>query len=127
MAIKDLLLVIFIAGIILGSTAEAETLEGRSECNYEVQTEKFSDGKLRTYQKERCVEEPGQTVRQVLIGQLVRETWVNRHPVVTQYFDYRGNRCRWFLESGAAQKDLVQYQGIICEVQPNAWRVIDKF
>lgn len=127
MAIKDLLLVIFITGIILGSTVEAETLEGRSECNYEVQTEKLPDGKLRTYQKERCVEEPGQTVRQVLIGQLVRETWVNRHPVITQYFDYRGNRCRWFLESGAAQKDLVQYQGIICEVQPNVWRVIDKF
>ena len=127
MAIKDLLLTISVLVLILGSTAEAETLEGRTECNYEVQTEKFSNGKLHTYQKERCIEEPGQTVRQVYVGQLVRETWVNRHPVIKQYFGYRGNRCRWFEESGTAQGDLVQYQCIICEVQSNAWRVIDKF
>lgn len=127
MAIKDLLLVIFITGIILGSTVEAETLEGRSECNYEVQTEKFPNGKLHTYQKERCVEEPGQTVRTIQVGDLIRETWADKHPVIKDYFGYRGNKCRWFLESAAAQRDLVQYQGIICEVQPNAWRVIDKF
>ena len=127
MAIKDLLLTVAILVLILGSTAEAETLEGRSECNYEVQTEKFPDGKLHTYQKERCVEEPGQTVYTVQIGDLVRETWVIEHPIIKDYFGHRGNKCRWFLESNMAQKDLVQYQGIICEVQPNAWRVIDKF
>lgn len=113
--------------INLCNTARAETLEGRTECNYEVQTEKFPNGKLHTYQKERCIEEPGQTVRTVRIGDLVRESWVTKHPIIKDYFGYRGNRCRWFLESDSAQKDLVQYQGIICEVQPNAWRVVDKF
>jgi len=127
MAIKDLLFAVLIATVMLASTVEAETLQGRTECDYQVQTEKFSDGKIKTYQKEKCIEEPGQTVRQVYLGQLVRETWVSRHPVIDQYFNYRGNRCRWFLESGAAERDLVQYQGIICEVQPNAWRVVDKF
>ena len=127
MAVKNLLLLAVIIGVMLASTVEAQTLEGRAECNYEVQTEKFPNGKLHTYQKERCVEEPGQTVRTVRIGDLVRETWVTKHPVIKDYFGYRGNRCRWFLESDSAQKDLVQYQGIICEVQSNAWRVIDKF
>ncbi len=127
MAIKNLLLLIGIVGVILASTVEAETLEGRSECRYEVQTEKFPNGKLQTYQKERCIEEPGQTVRSFRVGDLVRDTWVTQHPVIKDYFGYRGNKCRWFVESSTAQRDLVQYQGIICEVQPNAWRVIDKF
>ena len=123
--IKSIIPLVFVIG--LWHTAEAETLEGRSECNYEVRTEKFPNGKLHTYQKERCVEEPGQTVHTVQIGDLVRETWVTVHPIIKDYFGYRNNRCRWFVESNMAQKDLVQYQGIICEVQPNAWRVIDKF
>lgn len=127
MAIKNSMFLISIIGLMLTSMAVAETLEGRSECNYEVQTEKFSDGKLQTYQKERCVEEPGQTVHSFRVGDLIRETWASQHPVVKDYFRYRGNKCRWFLESATAQRDLVQYQGIICEVQPNAWRVIDKF
>lgn len=127
MAIKNALLLGFILVVILGSTVDAQTLEGRTECRYERNTEQGANGSISTYQREQCVEEPGQTVRQVRIGDLVRASWVQPHPVVKQDFAYRGNRCRWFLESGTAERDLVQYQGIICEVQPNAWRVIDKF
>jgi len=126
MAIKDLLLLVAIVCATLAPTVDAQTLEGRTECRYESGTERTDRG-IVDYQRERCVEEPGQTVRQVRIGDLVRESWVRQHPVIKQDFAYRGNRCRWFLESGTAQRDLVQYQGIICEVQPNAWRVIDKF
>jgi len=127
MAIKNALLLVFIVVACLASTVDAQTLEGRTECRYERNTEQTANGSISTYQRERCVEEPGQTVRQVRIGDLVRESWVREHPVIKQDFAYRGNRCRWFLESGTAKRDLVQYQGIICEVQPNAWRVIDKF
>lgn len=129
MAIKDALLLVFIIIIVLLATKEADsqTLKGRTECRYETETAKSDQGIINYRQRERCVEEPGQTVRQVRIGDLVRASWVRPHPVVKQDFAYRGNRCRWFLESGTAQRDLVQYQGIICEVQPNAWRVIDKF
>jgi hypothetical protein len=127
MAIKNKLLLGLVVVACLYSTVEAQTLEGRTECRYERNTEQSANGSISTYQRERCVEEPGQTVRQVRIGDLVRESWVREHPVIKQDFAYRGNRCRWFLESGTAERDLVQYQGIICEVQPNAWRVIDKF
>lgn len=127
MAVKNALLLGFILVVVLGSTVDAQTLEGRTECRYERNTEQSANGSISTYQREQCVEEPGQTVRQVRIGDLVRQSWVKEHPVIKQDFAYRGNRCRWFLESGTAQRDLVQYQGIICEVQPNAWRVIDKF
>ena len=127
MAIKNALLLGFVLVVILGSTVDAQTLEGRTECRYERNTEQNANGSTSTYQRERCVEEPGQTVRQVHIGDLIRVSWVQEHSVIKQDFAYRGNRCRWFLESGTAERDLVQYQGIICEVQPNAWRVIDKF
>lgn len=127
MVIKNQLLLVFVVAVCLLSTVDAQTLVGRTECRYERNTEQGSNGSISTYQREQCVEEPGQTVRQVRIGDLVRASWVRPHPVVKQDFAYRGNRCRWFLESGTAERDLVQYQGIICEVQPNAWRVIDKF
>ena len=129
MAVKDALLLALIVFVVLLATkdSDGQTLEGRTECRYERNTEQSANGSISTYQRERCVEEPGQTIRQVRIGDLVRESWVREHPVIKQDFAYRGNRCRWFLESGTAERDLVQYQGIICEVQPNAWRVIDKF
>ena len=129
MAIKDVLLIIAVVGIILGSTVEAETLEGRSECNYEVQTEKFPDGKLHTYQKERCVEEPGKTIRTFQIGDLVRESWITPHSQIKEYrYDSQlGIRCKWAETFQVIRGKVVRFTLIIGEVEPNTWRVIDKF
>ena len=48
---------------------------------------------------------------------------------IIQNFIYKANTCRWFFEPGVSRNngDLVAGQGIICQVQPLVWRVIDKF
>jgi hypothetical protein len=112
---------------ICASVSAAETLPEFAQCRYENQTERLSNGTVKTYQKEVCMEEPSVTVQTVRLGQLVRLNQLRPHPVIQNEFAYKQSRCRWFSEASTSQKDLVQFQGIACEVQPNVWKVIDKF
>ena len=105
----------------------AQTLDGRTECRYEVQTDKTASGTIRSHTRETCVEEPAVEIKQLKIGDVVRAGQLAQHPVIKQDFAYQNTRCRWFVESNSAQRDLVQYQGIACQVQPNVWRIVDKF
>lgn len=120
MAIKNLLPLIVVCSV------QAQVLPEIHECTYERTIEQ--NGTLvRSTQKERCVEDSQKEIRPVRIGDVIRINQVNPHPVIRNDFVYQRTRCRWFAELNAAQRDLVQFQGIICEVQPNVWRVIDKF
>jgi hypothetical protein len=112
---------------ICASVAAAETLPEITQCRYENQVERLPNGTTKTYQKEVCMEESSITVQTVKIGQMVRLNQLRPHPVIQTEFIYKQSRCRWFSEASTAQKDLVQYQGIACEIQPNVWRVVDKF
>ena len=112
---------------IFASVASAETLPEISQCRYETQIDHLPNGTTKTYQKEVCMEESSVTIQTVRIGQLVRLNQLRPHPVIQNDFAYHRSRCRWFTEASTAQKDLIQFQGIACEVQPNIWRVIDKF
>jgi hypothetical protein len=112
---------------ICASVAGAETLPEIAQCRYENQIERLPNGTTKTYQKEVCTEESSITIQTVRIGQLVRLNQLRPHPVIQNEFAYKQNRCRWFSEASTAQKDLVQFQGIACEVQPNVWKVVDKF
>lgn len=104
----------------------AQTLPEVHECRYERTVEQQGTT-IRSTQREHCVEDSQREIRRVQIGDLVRISQVSTHPVIKQDFYYRQTRCRWFAESNTANRDLVQFQGIVCEVQPNVWRVIDKF
>lgn len=124
MAIKNLLP---LSLLVCTLAVSAQRLEGRSECRYEQRTETLPNGRVQNYAKEVCVEEPAVEIQRLQIGNVVRIGQLKPHPVITQEFAYKQTRCRWFAETDTSQRDLVQYQGIACEVQPNVWRVIDKF
>jgi hypothetical protein len=78
---------------------------------------------------EECVEESAIQVRTANIGDFVRPTEVAEHPVIRQEFAYKGSICRWYYEAGvvSGSRDITTVQGIICQVRPAVWRVVDKF
>lgn len=49
------------------------------------------------------------------------------HPNYPNAFWHNGTQCRWFLDSQFRRQDIYTYQGIICQIQPNRWVVVDKF
>jgi hypothetical protein len=107
--------------------SHSQSLKPRSECLYEQEIV-VNDGNSTTVrQKEKCVEEPEVNVSKLQIGNIVRGNQLLIHPVIKSDFVYKQTKCRWFAQADTAQKDLVQYQGIACEIQPNVWRIIDKF
>ena len=74
-----------------------------------------------------CDDRPEIKVRNVQIGDLVRESEVRPHPNFPKPFRYRAAQCRWFIEPEARNADLLQRQGIICLSHGSTWRVIDKW
>lgn len=117
MATKNLLLIFCFCTL----AASAQTvLPERMEERFETKTTKLPDGRIETWQRSTRVEEPGVELKQVRIGELVRENHLSPHPVIQKEFVYLQSRCRWF-------RDLIQHQVIACQVQSNVWQVIDKF
>jgi hypothetical protein len=74
-----------------------------------------------------CDERPEIQVRNVRIGDTVRESEVRVHPNFSKTFRYLGAQCRWFIEPTYRRQDLGQYQGIICLSHGSQWRVVDKW
>lgn len=74
-----------------------------------------------------CDERPEIQVRNVRIGDVVRESEVRVHPNFPKPFRYLGTQCRWFIEPTYRKQDLGQYQGIICLSHGSQWRVVDKW
>jgi hypothetical protein len=74
-----------------------------------------------------CDERPEIQVRDVRIGDTVRESEVRVHPNFPKPFGYNGTQCRWFMEPIYRKQDLGQYQGIICLSHGTQWRVVDKW
>ena len=75
-----------------------------------------------------CNEQPEIKVKVVKRGELVRESEVRPHPNFPKPFAYRTAQCRWFIEPEVHPgRDLLQRQGIICQVNGNTWQVIDKW
>jgi hypothetical protein len=74
-----------------------------------------------------CTDQTPQRSRLTKVGDVVKESEVAPHPTHPYLFNYRNTFCKWFLETDAKGRDLVQYQGVICLVRKNEWQVIDKF
>jgi hypothetical protein len=75
-----------------------------------------------------CNEQPEIKVRTVKRGEMVRESEVRPHPHFPKPFAYRTAQCRWFIEPEVHPgRDLLQRQGIICQVNGNEWQVVDKW
>lgn len=74
-----------------------------------------------------CDERPEIRVRNVRIGEVVRDSEVRPHPNFPRPFRYLGTQCRWFMEPVLRNQDIGQYQGIICQSHGPEWRVVDKW
>ena len=75
-----------------------------------------------------CNDQPEIKVRVVKRGEMVRESEVRPHPNFPKQFIYRTSTCRWFIEPEVDPgRDLLQRQGVICQVNGNEWQVVDKW
>ncbi len=74
-----------------------------------------------------CSDQPKPEVRNVRIGETVKESEVRVHPNFPKPFRHRGAQCRWFIEPELRERDLFQRQGIICLSHGSEWRVVDKW
>lgn len=61
------------------------------------------------------------------VGSYVDISQLKPHPFYPKRFYHNGAECRWFLESSWTGKDIKQYQGVACKLEPNKWVVADKF
>ena len=85
-------------------------------------------GNMAVEQNMVCNEQPEIKVRTVKRGEMVRESEVRPHPNFPKPFVYRTAQCRWFIEPEVHPgRDLLQRQGIICQVNGNEWQVVDKW
>ena len=74
-----------------------------------------------------CTDQTIPTIKPVEIGDRIRESQVVPHPNFLKRFEYRAAQCRWFIEAEAISRDLVQRQGIICQIRDSDWQVVDKW
>ena len=85
-------------------------------------------GRMTVEQNMVCTDQPEIKVRVVQRGEMVRESEVRPHPNFPKSFTYRTSQCRWFIEPEVHPgRDLLQRQGIICQVRGNEWQVVDKW
>jgi hypothetical protein len=85
-------------------------------------------GRMSVEQNMVCNDQPVIQVRSVKRGEMVRESEVRPHPHFPKTFAYRTAQCRWFIEPEVHPgRDLLQRQGIICQVNGNEWQVVDKW
>jgi hypothetical protein len=75
-----------------------------------------------------CDDRPARQVRRVQRGERVRESEVLPHPNFPKPFRYRTSTCKWFIEPEVRPgRDLLQRQGIICQLHDSEWQVVDKW
>jgi hypothetical protein len=85
-------------------------------------------GRMNVEQNMVCNDQPEIQVKSVRRGEMVRESEVRPHPHFPKPFAYRTATCRWFIEPEVHPgRDLLQRQGIICQVNGNEWQVVDKW
>jgi hypothetical protein len=87
-------------------------------------------GSRANYEQEMvCRDDPLPEVKTVRIGDIVQISELAPHPEKPNFFDYRGAKCRWFVESDfdPVRRDVFQHQGIVCLLRKGEWQVVDKF
>jgi hypothetical protein len=67
------------------------------------------------------------TIKVAKVGSIVDIGQLRPHPTYPNRFYYNGTECKWFLDVSWTGKDIRQYQGIACKVEPTKWVVTDKF
>ena len=109
------------------SLSEEELCRGAIDSSRAQVLSRADAGNLAVETNMVCDERPEIKVKNVRIGDVVRESEVRPHPNFPRPFKYRTAQCRWFIEPEPRNSDLLQRQGIICQSIGNEWRVIDKW
>jgi hypothetical protein len=90
--------------------------------------EKVVGTKFTMQQEMVCTDQPLEPKKSVNVGDLVRESEVVPDPAWPRARRFRdGNECLRFVESDLAGSELRRSYGVICRVDQNSWRVVDKF
>lgn len=75
-----------------------------------------------------CNDNSDQTaLKKTKIGSVVDISQLNPHTNYPKRFYHNGTECKWFLEPSWTGKDVIQFQGIACQLEPTKWVVVDKF
>jgi hypothetical protein len=75
-----------------------------------------------------CNDNTDQSVmKKTQIGSIVDLSQLRPHPNYPKRFYHNGTECKWFVEIGWTSKDVIQFQGIACQLEPTKWVVVDKF
>jgi hypothetical protein len=67
------------------------------------------------------------TIRSAQVGTVGDIGQFRPHPQYNERFWHNGAQCRWFIDSVFRSRDVQTFQGVICEIQPTRWVVVDKF
>ena len=90
--------------------------------------EKVVGTKFTMQQEMVCTDQPLEPKKSVNVGDLVRESEVVPDPAWPRARRFQdGNECLRFVESDLAGSELRRSYGVICRVDQNSWRVVDKF
>ena len=109
------------------SLSEADLCRGAMDQGRAQILSRADGGRMTIEQNMVCTDRPEIQVRQVRIGDQVREREVRPHPNFPKTFNYRGTQCRWFVEPEIRGGDLLQRQGIVCRSHGSEWKVVDKW
>jgi len=110
------------------SMPEKELCDGAIDSGRIQILSRANGGRLTVEQNMVCTDQPEIKVRSVRRGELIHESEVRPHPNFPRPFTYRTSQCRWFIEPEVHPgSDLLQRQGIICQVNGNQWQVVDKW
>lgn len=76
-----------------------------------------------------CTDQPIPKNRPTVnVGDAVRVSELQPHPLYRNAFRYRGSVCRWFIESRPEVGNVDMTQGIICRApEQTVWQVVDKW
>jgi hypothetical protein len=90
--------------------------------------EKVVGTKFTMQQEMVCTDQKLEPKKSVEVGDLVRESDVQPDPLWPNPRQFRdGNECLRFVESDIVGSELRRTNGVICRVDQNNWRVVDKF
>lgn len=109
------------------SLSDADLCRGAMDQGRAQILSRADGGRMTMEQNMVCTDRPEIQVRQVRIGDQVRESEVRPHPNFPKTFNYRGTQCRWFVEPEIRGGDLLQRQGIVCRSHGPDWKVVDKW
>ena len=90
---------------------------------------KIAGNQITVEQEMVCRDDPLPQVKTVRIGDIVQLSELAPHPEKPNFFEYKGARCRWFVESDfdPIRRDVFQHQGVVCLLRKGEWQVVDKF